>query len=63
MTMGSEQVAKLLAELGERKPQIQSIVQEAEKPRWAIELEDGSVIVAALDTERRKLSLSGDTRN
>ena len=61
MTMGSEQVAKLLVELGERTPQIQNIVQEEEaeeaKPRWAIELEDGSVVIAALDTDHRKLSL------
>ena len=60
MAIESDQVARLLVELGERTPRIESIVQEADAPRWAIELEDGLVVLAELDADRSKLSLETD---
>lgn len=60
MAIDSDQVARLLVELGERTPRIESIVQEADAPRWAIELEDGLVVLAELDADRSKLSLETD---
>ncbi|GAA4339500.1 hypothetical protein GCM10023165_18900 [Variovorax defluvii] len=58
--MDSDHVARLLVELGGRTPRIESIVQEADVPRWAIELEDGLVVIAELDQERTLLSLETD---
>ena len=60
MTIDSDQVARLLVELGERTPRIESIVQEAGAPRWAIELDDGLVVLAELDAARSRLSLETD---
>jgi hypothetical protein len=60
MTIDSDQVAQLLVELGERTPRIESIVQEAGEARWAIELDDGLVVLAELDAERSRLSLETD---
>ncbi|VTU33072.1 Tir chaperone protein (CesT) [Variovorax sp. PBS-H4] len=60
MSIDSNQVARLLVELGERTPRIESIVQEADAPRWAIELDDGHVVLAELDQERSRLSLEAD---
>src|SRR5688572_14374140 len=60
MNIDSDQVAQLLVELGERTPRIESIVQEADAPRWAIELEDGLIVLAELDQERSRLSLETD---
>ncbi|WP_162586880.1 type III secretion system chaperone [Variovorax sp. RA8] len=60
MNIDSDQVAQLLVELGERTPRIESIVQEAGAPRWAIELEDGLIVFAELDQERSRLSLETD---
>lgn len=60
MTINSNQVARFLVELGERSPCIESIVQEADAPRWAIELDDGLVVIAELDEERERLSLETD---
>lgn len=60
MTIDSDQVARLLVEVGERTPHIESIVQAADAPRWAIELEDGSIVLAELDEERGRLSLETD---
>ena len=60
MTIHPDQVAQLLVELGERTPRIESIVQEADAPRWAIELEDGHIVLAELDEERGRLSLETD---
>ncbi|VTU28217.1 Tir chaperone protein (CesT) [Variovorax sp. PBL-H6] len=47
-------------ELGERTPSIESIVQEADAPRWAIELGDGLVVLAEFDQERSRLGLETD---
>jgi hypothetical protein len=52
--------ARLLVEVGERTPHIESIVQEADAPRWAIELEDGSIVLAELDEGGGRLSLETD---
>jgi hypothetical protein len=60
MNIDSNHVAQLLVELGEHTPRIESIVQEADAPRWAIELEDGLVVLAELDQERNRLSLETD---
>lgn len=60
MTIDSDQVARLLVEMGERTPHIESIVQAGDAPRWAIELEDGSIVLAELDEERGRLSLETD---
>lgn len=60
MAIDSDQVARLLVELGERTPRIESIVQEADAPRWAIELEDGYVVLAEFDGGRNRLSLETD---
>ncbi|MDR6537723.1 type III secretion system chaperone [Variovorax soli] len=60
MTMDLNRAAQLLVELGERTPSIESIVQEAGAPRWAIELDDGLVVIAELDEERGRLSLETD---
>lgn len=60
MTIDSDQVARLLVEVGQRTPRIDSIVQEADAPRWAIELEDGSIVLAELDEEQARLSLETD---
>ena len=60
MTIDSDQVAQLLIELGERTPRIESIVQEADAPRWAIELDDGLIVLAELDADRSRLSLETD---
>jgi hypothetical protein len=60
MTIDSDQVAQLLVELGERTPRIERIVQEAGEARWAIELDDGLVVLAELDAERSRLSLETD---
>ena len=60
MTIDSEQMAQLLVELGERVPRVQGIVQEAEAARWAIELEDETVILAELDEGLGRLSLETD---
>lgn len=60
MTIDSNHVARLLVEVGERTPHIESIVQAADASRWAIELEDGSIVLAELDEERGRLSLETD---
>jgi hypothetical protein len=60
MNMDSRQTAQLLVKLGESDPHIESIVQEAEAPRWAIELEDGAIVLAELDEGRGRLSLEMD---
>ncbi|MGK6306736.1 type III secretion system chaperone [Variovorax sp. DT-64] len=60
MNMDSRQTARLLVELGESDQRIESIVQEADAPRWAIELEDGSIVLAELDEDRGTLSLETD---
>jgi hypothetical protein len=60
MNIDSDQVSQLLMELGERTPRIESIVQEAGALRWAIELEDGLIVLAELDQERSRLSLETD---
>lgn len=60
MTIDSHRVAQLLVEVGERTSRIDSIVQQADAPRWAIELEDGSAVLAELDEERGRLSLETD---
>ncbi len=57
MNMDSDQIGQLLVALGERTPRIESIVQEADAPRWAIELEDGLVVLAEFDRERSRLCL------
>jgi hypothetical protein len=41
MTIDSGQVAQLVVEWGKRTPRIESIVQEADAPRWSIERDDG----------------------
>jgi hypothetical protein len=60
MTIDTKQVAQLLVELGERTPRIESIVQEADAPRWAIQLDDGLVVLAELDADRSRLRLETD---
>jgi hypothetical protein len=58
--MDSRHTAQLLVELGESDQRIESIVQEADAPRWAIELEDGSIVLAELDEGLGRLSLETD---
>ncbi|VTU28248.1 Tir chaperone protein (CesT) [Variovorax sp. PBL-H6] len=60
MTIDSDQIARLLVEVGQRTPRIESIVQEANSTRWAIELGDGSIVLAELDEERGRLILETD---
>lgn len=60
MSIDSNQVSRLLVELGERNPRIERIVQEADAPRWAIELVDGIIVFAELNQERGRLNLQTD---
>jgi hypothetical protein len=60
MTIDSRQTARLLVKLGESDQRIESIVQEADALRWAIELEDGSTVLAELNVNRGTLSLETD---
>ncbi len=53
-------MARLLVELGESDPHIESIVQAADAPQWAIELADGSIVLAELDEDCGRLSLEMD---
>ena len=47
-------------ELGKCTPRIESIVQDDDLPRWAIELEDSLVVLAEFDGARGRLSLEVD---
>ena len=55
-----EQIAELFAELGPQAPEIVSVSQDGQADAWAVELDDGMIVEAALDGERGVLSFSSN---
>ena len=60
MIIDSEQMTRLLVEIGERTPQILSVIQDAGAAQWVLELEDDVVIIAELDANGGTLSIEAD---
>ncbi len=60
MTSNADTIAHLFAQLGPDYPQIDAIAQDADADRWAIEFDDGTIVVAELDSSSQIVTLSSE---